>query len=110
MDDINLIQLFKNKEYKKFIVNYLLLKGFQMEDLKLYIVSHKKEITEPQYNHVIVRGFDCFFIIDGIDGKEYRTIKSHKLHKCFKKLMKAGEKYLFNPKNKYLNKEIINYV
>jgi len=107
MDDINLTQLFKNKEYKKFIVNYLLLKGFEMEDLKLYMVSHKKEITEPEYNHVIIRGFDCYFIID---GKEGITIKSHKLHKCFKRLMKADNKYLFDPKNKYLNKEIIKYL
>ena len=106
MDEINLIQLYKNKEYKKFIVNYLLLKGFQVEDLKLYMVSHKKEIKEPEYNHVIVRGFDCYFLIDG----KGITIKSHKLHKCFKKLLKAGDKYLFDPKNKYLNKEIINYL
>jgi len=107
MEEINLIELFKNKEYKKFIVNYLLLKGFQVEDLKLYMVSHKKEITETEYNYVIVRGFDCYFIIE---AKEGITIKSHKLHKCFKKLLKAGDKYLFDPKNKYLNKEIIKYL
>lgn len=109
MDDVNLIEVFKNKEYKKFIVNYLLLKGFEMEDLKLYMVSHKKEIKEPEYSHVIVRGFDCYFIIDG-KVKEGVTIKSHKLHKCFKKLMKEGATYLFDPKSKYVNKEIIKYL
>ena len=107
MDDLNLLELFKNKEYKKFIVNYLLLKGFEMEDLKLYMVSHKKAITEPKYDHVLVRGFDCYFLIE---GKEGITIKSHKLHKCFKKLMKAGDTYLFDPKSKYVNKEIIKYL
>jgi hypothetical protein len=108
MDDINLIELYKNKEYKKFIINYLLLKEFEIEDLKLYMVSHKKDIKDTEYSHVIVRGFDCYFIIEG--KKEGITIKSHKLHKCFKKLMKAGETYLFDPKSKYVNKEIIKYL
>jgi len=107
MDDLNLLELFKNKEYKKFIVNYLLLKGFEMEDLKLFMVRRKLDIKEKEYDHVIVRSFDCYFIIE---GKEGITIKSHKLHKCFSKLLKQGDTYLFDPKSKYVNKEIIKYL
>ena len=107
MDDINLLQMYKNKEYKKFIVNYLMLKGFEIEDLKLYIVSKKTDINNYEYDYAIIRGFDCHFIIN---GKKPLTIKSHKLHKCFKKLLKNGDKYLFNPHTKYINKEIINFL
>jgi len=107
MDDLNLLELFKNKQYKKFIVNYLLLKGFEIEDLKLYIVSKKTDIKNYDYDYAIIRSFDCYFIIK---GKKPITIKSHKLHKCFKKLFKQGDTYLFDPKSKYINKEIIKYL
>ena len=55
MDDLNLLELFKNKEYKKFIVNYLLLKGFEIEDLKLYIVSKKTDIKIKFYSLVLLQ-------------------------------------------------------
>ena len=105
--EINLLQLFKNKEWKKYIVNYLLNKqNFELEDLKMYIVRKKKEIKDLNNDYCVVRSFDLLFIIN---DKEI-NIKSHKLHKSFSKLLKNGDKYLFNPKNKYFSKDILEYL
>ena len=106
-EEINLLQLFKNKEWKKYIVNYLLNKqNFELEDLKMYIVRKKKQIKDLNNDYCVVRSFDVLFIIN---DKEI-NIKSHKLHKSFSKLLKNGDEYLFNPKNKYFSKEILEYL
>lgn len=105
--EINLLQLYKNKEWKRYIVNYLLTKqGFQLEDLKLYIVKRKKDIIDKTFDYCIVRSFDLLFIVN---DKEI-NIKSHKLYKAFSKLLKDGNLFLFDPKNKYFSKEILDYL
>ena len=104
-DEISLLELFREKEYKKFIVNYLMMKqNFEIEDLKMYIVNKRKDVINIDDDYVIVRSYDLLFLIN---GKEPINIKSHKLHRCFHKLFKNGDTFLFDPKNKYYSREIM---
>jgi hypothetical protein len=66
-------QLYKNKEYKKFIVNFLMINyGVRNKDVNCLIVGSSKEAKDDSINYLIVKSNEVEWRIN-----EYKTLTSY---------------------------------
>lgn len=66
-------ELYKNKDYKKYIVNYLILTyGVRNKDINCYIIHSKDDMTKDDINYLIVKPSSVEWIIN-----DYKTLKSY---------------------------------
>ena len=78
LPDISVIQkftkdLFNNKDYKKFIVNYLIINyGVRNQDVDVFIVNSKKMATDAINNYLILKKNEVEWVINN-----YKTFKNY---------------------------------
>lgn len=66
-------QLYKNKEYKKFIVNFLIINyGVRNKDVDVFIVSSAKDAKDNTINYLIVKSTEVEWRIN-----EYKTVQNY---------------------------------
>ena len=65
--------LFNNKDYKKFIVNYLIINyGVRNQDVDVFIVNSKKMATDAINNYLILKKNEVEWVINN-----YKTFKNY---------------------------------
>ena len=70
-------QLYKNKEYKKYIVNFLIINyGVRNKDVDCFIVSSSKDAKDESINYLIVKSNEVEWRIN-----EYKTLMSYGVKK-----------------------------
>jgi len=70
-------QLYKNKEYKKYIVNFLIINyGVRNKDVDCFIVSSSKDAKDDSINYLIVKSNEVEWRIN-----EYKTLQSYGVKK-----------------------------
>jgi len=70
-------QLYKNKEYKKYIVNFLIINyGVRNKDIDCFIVSSSKDAKDDTINYLIVKSNEVEWRIN-----EYKTLQSYGVKK-----------------------------
>jgi len=66
-------QLYKNKEYKKFIVNFLIINyGVRNKDIDCFVVSSAKDAKDNTKNYLIVKSTEVEWRIN-----EYKTLQNY---------------------------------
>jgi len=66
-------QLYKNKEYKKYIINFLIINyGVRNKDIDVLIVGSAKDAKDETRNYLIVKSTEVEWRIN-----EYKTLQSH---------------------------------
>jgi hypothetical protein len=70
-------QLYKNKEYKKYIVNFLIINyGVRNKDVDCFIVSSSKDAKDDSINYLIVKSNEVEWRVN-----EYKTLQSYGVKK-----------------------------
>ena len=70
-------QLYKNKEYKKFIVNFLIINyGVRNKDVDCFIVSSAKDAKDNTINYLIVKSTEVEWRIN-----DYKTLQNYGVKK-----------------------------
>jgi hypothetical protein len=66
-------QLYKNKDYKRFIVNFLIINyGVRNKDINVYITGSPKNANDTSKNYLIVKASQIEWRIN-----EYKTVQTH---------------------------------
>ena len=91
-------QLYKNKEYKKFIVNFLIINyGVRNKDVDCFIVSSSKDTKDETKNYLIVKSNEVEWRIN-----EYKTLQSYGVKKIIIKSKPFMEAIKSLPLNTWL--------
>lgn len=91
-------KLFTNKEYRKYIINYLILHyGVRNKDVNCFIVSSTKDATKENINYLIIKPNSVEWRIN-----EYKTLKTYGAKKIIIKSKKFLEAINSLPINTWL--------
>lgn len=91
-------QLYNNKEYKKFIINFLIINyGVRNKEVDVFIVGSSKEAKDETKNYLIVKSSEIEWRIN-----EYKTLQSHGIKKIIIKSKPFMEAVKSLPLNKWL--------
>jgi hypothetical protein len=91
-------QLFKNKEYKKFIVNFLLINyGVRNKDINVFITNSIKDLPNKNINYILIKSNSADWVIN-----DYKTLTSYGAKKIIIKSKPFLEAIKALPNNTYL--------